>query len=128
MNGKMLLRNLMLTNVVTATKECTVKDCIELLHKRHIGSVVIVDEAQHCIGIFTERDAIRLVVQNVPLDAEVEKVMTKNAFTVNENATFEEAKAVIRLHKIRHLPVIDSDGKLVGLLSVRHILDELCGF
>ncbi|HLN46399.1 MAG: CBS domain-containing protein [Chloroflexota bacterium] len=124
----MLLRNLMLTNVVTATKDCTVKDCIELLHKRHVGSVIIVDEAQFCIGIFTERDAIRVVVQNVPLDAEVEKVMTKNVFTINENATLEEAKVVIHIHKIRHLPVTNSDGKLVGLLSVRHILDELCGF
>lgn len=124
----MLLRNLMLTNVVTATKDCTVKDCIELLHKRHVGSVVIVDEAQRCIGIFTERDAIRVVVQNVPLDAEVEKVMTRNAFTINDNATLEEAKVIIHIHKIRHLPVTNSDGKLVGLLSVRHILDELCGF
>lgn len=124
----MLLRNLMLTDVVTATKDCTVKDCIELLHKRHVGSVVIVDEAQRCIGIFTERDAIRVVVQNVPLDAEVEKVMTRNAFTINDNATLEEAKVIIHIHKIRHLPVTNSDGKLVGLLSVRHILDELCGF
>lgn len=118
----------MLTDVVTATKDCTVKDCIELLHKRHVGSVVIVDEAQRCIGIFTERDAIRVVVQNVPLDAEVEKVMTRNAFTINDNATLEEAKVIIHIHKIRHLPVTNSDGKLVGLLSVRHILDELCGF
>ena len=123
----MLLRDLMLTDVVTATKDVTVKDCIELLFKRHVGSVVIVDEAQRCTGIFTERDAIRLVAQNVPLDATIDKVMTKNTFTVHENTTFEEAKNVIHLHNIRHLPVIDSDGKLVGLISVRHILNELCG-
>jgi CBS domain-containing protein len=123
----MLLRDLMLKDVVTATKNVTVKDCIELLFKRHVGSVVVVDEAQHCNGIFTERDAIRLVAQNVPLDASIEKVMTKNTFTVNENTTFEEAKNVIHLHSIRHLPVVDSDGKLVGLISVRHIVDELCG-
>jgi CBS domain-containing protein len=123
----MLLRDLMLKDVVTATKNVTVKDCIELLFKRHVGSVIIIDEAQRCMGIFTERDAIRLVAQNVPLDASVEKVMTKNTFTINENTTFEEAKNVIHLHHIRHLPVVDSEGKLVGLISVRHIVDELCG-
>jgi CBS domain-containing protein len=123
----MLIRDLMLKDFVTATKDVPVKICIELLFKRHVGSVVIIDEAQRCTGIFTERDAIRLVAQDVPLDVPVEKVMTKNTFTVNENVTFEEAKTVIHLHNIRHLPVVDSDGKLVGLISVRHILDELCG-
>jgi CBS domain-containing protein len=123
----MLTRNLMLKDVVTATEDVTVKDCIELLFKRHVGSVIIIDEAQRCTGIFTERDAIRLVAQDVPLDASVEKVMTKKTFTVNENTTFEEAKNVIHLHHIRHLPVVDFEGKLVGLISVRHIVDELCG-
>ena len=123
----MLTRDLMLKDVVTATEDVTVKDCIELLFKRHVGSVIIIDEAQRCTGIFTERDAIRLVAQDVPLDASVEKVMTKKTFTINENTTFEEAKNVIHLHHIRHLPVVDSEGKLVGLISVRHIVDELCG-
>jgi CBS domain-containing protein len=124
----MLLRDLMLKDVVTVTEESTVKDCIQLLFKRHVGSVIIVNEYQKCVGIFTERDAIRIVAQDVPLDATIDKVMTKNAVTVDENATFEEAKRLIHTNKIRHLPVIDSNGKLVGLLSVRHILDELCGF
>ena len=60
----------------------------------------------------------------LPLDATIEKIMTKNPFTVNEDSTFEEAKRIIKLHKIRHLPVITSDGKLVGLISVRQILND----
>ena len=63
--------------------------------------------SRQCIGIFTERDAIRIVAQNVPLDAPIEKIMTKNPFTVNEDSTFEEAKNIIKSAKIRHLPVID---------------------
>lgn len=51
--------------------------------------------------------------------------MTKNPFTVNEDSTFEEAKKIIKFNKIRHLPVTAADGKLVGLISVRHILNEL---
>ncbi len=122
----MMTRDLMLKEVVSTYGNVPVKDAIEVLFKRHIGSVVVVDDAQQCVGIFTERDAIRVVAQNLPLDAPLEKIMTKNPFTVNEDSTFEEAKNIIKLHKIRHLPVITTGGKLVGLISVRHILNELC--
>ena len=123
----MMTRDLMLKDVVTANGDVSVKEAIELLFKRHVGSVVIISNEGQCIGIFTERDAIRVVAQNVPLDAPVEKIMTKNPFTINEDSIFQEAKSIIISAKIRHLPVIDANGKLVGLISVRHILDELSG-
>jgi len=123
----MMTRDLMLKDVVTTNGNVPVKEAIELLFKRHIGSIVVVDDEQKCIGIFTERDAVRVVAQNMPLDAPIEKVMTKNPFTIKEDSTFEEAKYVIKSAKIRHLPVIDSNGKIVGLISVRNILDELSG-
>jgi CBS domain-containing protein len=123
----MMTRDLMLKEVVTTYGNVPVKESIELLFKRHIGSIVVVDDEHQCIGIFTERDAIRIVAQNVPLDAPLEKIMTKNPFTVNEDSTFEEAKSIIISHKIRHLPVTNTNGKLVGLISVRKILDELSG-
>jgi CBS domain-containing protein len=123
----MMTHDLMLKEVVTSNESVFIKDAIELLFKRHIGCIVIVNDSQQCVGIFTERDAIRIVAQDLPLDATIEKVMTKKPFTINEDSTFEEAKSIIRTHQIRHLPVIDKDGKLVGLVSVRHILNELCG-
>jgi CBS domain-containing protein len=123
----MMTRDLMLRDVVTANGTLPARDAIELLFKRHVGSVVIINDAEQCIGIFTERDAIRIVAQNMPLDAPVEKVMTKNPFTVEVDSIFQEAKSIIVSAKIRHLPVIDKEGKLVGLISVRHILDELSG-
>jgi CBS domain-containing protein len=123
----LMTRDLMLKDVVTANGNASVKETIELLFKRHIGCIVVVDDTQKCIGIFTERDAIRIVAQDLPLDTIIEKVMTKDPFTINEDSTFEEAKSIIRTHQIRHLPVIDKDGKLVGLISVRHILNQLCG-
>jgi CBS domain-containing protein len=123
----MMTRDLMLKDVVTLNGNVSAKEAVELLFKRHIGSVIIVDAEQRCVGIFTERDAIRIIAQDVPLDATLEKIMTKNPFTVSEDSTFEEAKNIIVTHKIRHLPVINNIGKLVGLISVRKILDELSG-
>ena len=122
-----MTRDLMLKDVVTTFGNVSVREAIELLFKRHVGCIVVVDDEQKCIGLFTERDAIRIVAQNVPLDAPVEKIMTKNPFTVNEDSTFDEAKKIIKSAKVRHLPVITTSGKLVGLISVRTILDELIG-
>ena len=123
----MLVKHVMTTDVVTSTKDTTIQECIELLFKRHVGSIVIVDNNQRCLGIFTERDAIRFIAQKMPLDTPVEKGMTKNILTVDENATFKEAQSIINNHGIRHLPVTNSDGKLVGLISVRTILNEFLG-
>ena len=123
----MMTRDLMLKDVVTTYGNVPVKEAIELLFKRHVGCIVVINEAEQCTGIFTERDAIRVIAQNVPLDAPLEKIMTKNPFTVNEDSIFQEAKSIIKSTKIRHLPVIDKNGKLVGLISVRNILDELSG-
>jgi CBS domain-containing protein len=117
----------MLKDVVTTYENVPVREAIELLFKRHVGCIVVVDDAQQCIGIFTERDAIRVVAQNVPLDATMDKIMTKNPFTVNEDSNFEEAKSIIKSAKVRHLPVTTTNGKLVGLISVRNLLDELSG-
>lgn len=123
----MLVKHLMMKDVVTTTTDVTVKTCIELLSKRHVGSIVIVNETGRCLGIFTERDAIRIIAQNVPLDVPIEKVMTKKIFTISEDATFQEVKTLINLHGIRHLPVVDSNEELVGLISVRQIFYDFFG-
>jgi len=53
--------------------------------------------------------------------------MSKNVVTVREDASFAKAKRLMVLHRIRHLPVVDEKGYLVGMLTLRKILDELVG-
>jgi CBS domain-containing protein len=117
----------MVENVVTARDNITAKRAIEMLYKKHVGSIVVTDDEEKCIGIFTERDAIRIVAQKVSLDTPLKKVMTKKVVTIGDDATLEEARRRIVSHGIRHLPVVDQKGKLVGLLAVRDFLDELFG-
>lgn len=121
------VRHIMVENVVTARDNITAKRAIEMLYKKHVGSILITDDEEKCIGIFTERDAIRIVAQKVSLDTPLKKVMTKKVVTIGEDATLEEARRRIVSHGIRHLPVVDQEGKLVGLLAVRGFLDELFG-
>jgi CBS domain-containing protein len=124
---KMKVRHIMVENVVTAKEDNKIKNAIEMLYKKHIGSIIITDDEGKCKGIFTERDAIRVVAQKVALDEPLRNVMTKNVITIQEDATFEEARRRIISHGIRHLPVVNQKGKMVGLLAIREFLDELFG-
>jgi CBS domain-containing protein len=123
----LLVKHMMLTNVITASPSMTVKETIETLYEKHVGCVVSIDDDKKCIGIFTERDAIRLVAKNVHLDQPLDNVMTKNVVTIQEDSSINEARRVIRAHRIRHLPVVNQKGRIVGLLSMRALLDQFFG-
>ena len=121
----LMVKHMMIEDVVTAKSNITAKDAIRTLHEKHVGSIIITDDAQRCLGIFTERDAIRIVAGDIPLDTAIDKVMTKNVATIGEEASLDEARRIIVSHGIRHLPVVNSKEELVGLFSIRRFLDEL---
>ena len=123
----LLVKHMMLTNVITASASMTVKETIATLYNKHIGCVVSIDEDKKCIGIFTERDAIRLVAKNVELDQPLGNVMTKNIITIPEDSSINEVRRTIQTHSVRHLPVVNQEERLVGLLSVRALMDQLFG-
>jgi CBS domain-containing protein len=118
---------MMITNVITASASMTVKETIEILYNKHIGCVVAIDEEKKCIGIFTERDAIRLVAKDFDLNQPLDNVMTKNIITIPEEASINEVRRTIQTHSIRHIPVVNQEERLVGLLSVRVLMDQFFG-
>ncbi len=117
----------MIENVVTTEEDTIIEDAISILFKKHVGALMIIDDKRKCKGIFTERDALRSVARKASPNTHLKKVMSKNVVTVRENASFAEAKRLLILHSIRHLPVVDKKGCLVGMLTLRKILDELVG-
>jgi len=121
------IRDIMCKQVVTAKEDTSILDACRLLNERHVGSLVIVDEEQRCTGIFTERDAIRIIAQQFSIDQPLGKVMSRHIVTVSIDASFQEAKRLMLTHNIRHLPVTDQEGKLIGLFSLRALLDEIHG-
>ena len=123
----MKVRDLMIENVITTKEETTIEDAIKTLFRKHVGALMITDDERKCKGIFTERDALRSVARKVPLNTHLRRVMSKNVVTVRENASFAEAKRLMTSHRIRHLPAVDKKGCLVGMLTLRSIIDELVG-
>ena len=118
----------MIKCVVTAEQDMTVDSVIKTLDEKHIGSILVTDNDGKCRGIFTERDAIRVIAQNLSLNTPLEKVMTQNPITIWEGASFSEAMKLVTFHGIRHLPVVDEKKRLVGMWSIRSFLDEVFGF
>lgn len=118
---------MMLTSLVTAKGDVSIEKAVRMLYTRHVGSVIVTDSKKRCIGIFTERDAIRVVAQKIPLRTPLKKVMTKRVVTIPRDASFAEARRKMVSRGIRHLPVVNEEGKLVGLLAFRRVLDEFLG-
>jgi CBS domain-containing protein len=117
----------MIENVITTKGETTIEEAVEILFEKHVGALVITDDKRKCKGIFTERDALRSVARKIPLDTQLMNVMSRNVVTVSKDASFAKAKSLMVSHGIRHLPVMDEKGYLVGMLTLRRILDELVG-
>jgi CBS domain-containing protein len=82
-----MVKHIMIEDVVTAKLDITIRDAVKALNEKHVGSIVITDDNQKCLGIFTERDAIRIIANNVPLDTTIDQVMTKNVVTIGEEAS-----------------------------------------
>ncbi|MCW3996853.1 MAG: CBS domain-containing protein [Candidatus Bathyarchaeota archaeon] len=121
------VKDLMCKKVITAKEDMTIQEAIQLLNDRHIGSIVVIDDEEKCRGIFTERDAIRIIAHKFSLDQHLSAVMSRHVVSVPRETSFEEAKNLMLSHNIRHLPVTDDTGKLIGLFSLRAFFDEIMG-
>jgi CBS domain-containing protein len=124
---KLKVKDIMCKKVITVKEDLPIQQAVQLLNDRHVGSVVVIDDEEKCIGIFTERDAIRIMATKFSPEEPLGKTMSRHVVTVAIDASFDEAKILMLSHDIRHLPVTDEAGKLIGLFSFRAFFDEILG-
>ncbi len=113
------------TPLVTVHGRASVMDAVRTMHQEHIGAVAVVDD-NTLIGIFSERDLMNRVVleQLDPERIRVSDVMTSPVITIDRSATADDALKLMDEKHIRHLPVLNTDGKLAGMVSIRSLLHE----
>jgi CBS domain-containing protein len=106
--------------------DSTVAEAIREMLEHHIGAIAVVDDNRVVAGIFTERDVLRRLSLSGrdPNSTPVREVMTVPVELATELTSEAEALAVMLERHYRHLPIVDHDGKLLGMLSVRHVLQE----
>lgn len=106
-------------NVVCIQPGATVKEAAVRMNQHQIGALVVVKGWQ-VVGIFTERDVLRrVIVENRdPEKTAVEQVMTENVICCHANGSLEEARTLLKTRRIRHLPVLDTEDRLIGMISI----------
>lgn len=110
--------NGMIYDPVTIKRGSTVADALNMMREYHIGGIPVVDEDRKLVGIVTNRD---LRFEQNPMRL-IDDVMTKeNLIVTNQSTNLEEAAQILQQHKIEKLPVVDSDNRLVGLVTYKDI-------
>ncbi|MDW5563430.1 MAG: CBS domain-containing protein [Methanomassiliicoccus sp.] len=124
-----LVKDYMIKKKEIVAPEDSVISAIELMIENDIGSVIVVDEKTGAVqGIFTERDILRrfMTSRSKFIHLKISEVMTKPVHTVQPDTKLAEAVKMMRAHDVARLPVVDKDGKLVGILFWKDIFDNFC--
>ncbi len=109
---------------VTVTTNSTVDDAVKLMWEKQIGSVLVVDEDGKLRGIVTQRDVLYAGYRGLcGKGILVTDIMTENPVTVKPDDTIEEAVKKMREADVSHLPVVDNEGKPIGVLAMRDVMD-----
>ncbi len=107
----------MIYDPVTITKDETVGEALRLMKENHIGGIPVVDPDNKLIGIVTNRDLRFQSNMELPIS----KVMTSENLVTTQNPDLAEASQILLENKIEKLPVVDAEGKLLGLITYRDI-------
>ncbi|RMH38567.1 MAG: CBS domain-containing protein [Deltaproteobacteria bacterium] len=113
-------------DVVTAPPDAQVREIAAEMANRRISCVVIVGGGRP-VGILSERDIVRLVATkpNLLVGLTAQEAMTTPVVTVTPDVTLREAIRRMKEHRLRRFPIVDGDGKLIGLVTQTTILHAL---
>ena len=109
----------LIVDPITLEVNSTIGDALKLMKENKIGGIPIVDKTKKLVGILTNRD-LRFETDR---KRKVSEVMTKdNLVTAPEGTDLRKAEKILRQYKIEKLPVVNKQGKLIGLITYRDIL------
>lgn len=104
---------------ITLNENISIKQAAKVMKGENVGSIIIVDENNRPLGIVTERDIVRAVADGVPLDSSISTIMTKGLITITPDKDVTEALLIMYQNNIRHLVVVNNNGELLGVISIR---------
>jgi CBS domain-containing protein len=109
--------------VITTHPDQTLRDVVVLLTEHNIGALVVVDENSKLVGIISERDIIRRAAQSETIfSLPVSEVMTKDVVTGLPQDDVISVAHTMTEKRFRHLPILDDEGRLVGIISIGDVL------
>ena len=124
MDERTVLESMPQKRVISVPPDATVHKAAVIMTQANCGSVLVLDAAGVMLGIVTERDLMTRVVAKAldPATTPVSIVMTRNPRIVPPDTKVSDAIVIMIERGFRHLPVVTSAGKLIGVFSVRDAL------
>jgi len=112
------------TAVETVAQTATLRDAVRQLGERRIGALVVSGDGRKIEGIISERDIVRSMASSGPsaLDASVGSVMSTDVVTCAAGDGVDRLMALMTERRIRHLPVVDGQGHLTGIVSIGDVV------
>jgi len=109
--------------ICSISKDQSVRQALILMSEKNIGAIIIVDNNDFPIGIFSERDYARKIILKgkSSKDTLLDEVMTKELITVTRDYKIDQCMEIMIEKRIRHLPVLENK-KIVGIVSIGDIL------
>jgi CBS domain-containing protein len=110
---------------LTVTHEATLLDVVKLMATHNVGLVVVVDETWRPLGVVSERDVIRALARGVQLSTKAIEVGTRgDLLTAKAEDDIYSTIKKMREKGTRHILVVDDAGKLVGVVSIRDLIED----
>jgi len=109
--------------ICTILKDKSVMQALVLMSEKNIGAIIVVDNNDFPVGIFSERDYARKIILKGKnsKDTLLYEVMTKELITVTRNYKIDQCMKIMTEKRIRHLPVLENK-KIVGIISIGDVL------
>lgn len=115
--------------IISINKSSTVSEVVSLMREKHVSGVFVVDDSNKLVSIFTERDIVRCVYDNIPMSEKLENRMVREITTFDPSTEISSAISIASRKKIRHLPVVTGK-KIIGMVTFRdlvsYLLPEIC--
>jgi CBS domain-containing protein len=107
------------SRVLTINPAASVLDAVEKMNEMKVGALLVMEDRQ-VLGIFSERDVLRRVIGEMrkPAATCVSEVMTRDVVCVEPDTDLDDVSALMKDRRVRHLPVCDGDGGLMGMISI----------
>lgn len=108
--------------ILSIEENVTVLAATKLMNEHSIGALIVTGSGR-MVGIFTERDVLRRVVaeERAPATVRVSEVMTTKVACCTPETSIDEAQNVMRQYRVRHLPVVNTEGEILNMISIGDI-------
>jgi CBS domain-containing protein len=121
--GHHTVQEAMTSNPTTVSPDTSARDAARVMKDEDAGIVPIV-EGERLVGVITDRDlALRIVAEGSDVEARVGGLASKDLVTIDPQQSLEEAARLMAEHQVRRLPVVEEDGRLVGILAQKDVAD-----